>query len=140
MNNFTIEGRLISKGELETFPNSKKRSFIIEVEDKSYREQPEFLLWNEKAELFDVSLGSLVEVSFGLVGRTINKRDGGTFQKTELKAWKVVVKEEGADQQAYAPKTYPKGKETATISDPSLLDDNNPYAHKDDFDESQLPF
>ena len=123
MNNFTIEGRLISKGELETFTNSKKRSFIIEVEDKSYREQPEFLLWNEKAELFDVSLGSLVEVSFGLVGREITKRDGGKFQKTELKAWKVVVKEESANQQTYAPKTYPDGKVDAPKSDVSELDD-----------------
>ena len=105
MNNFTIEGRLISKGELETFTNSKKRSFIIEVEAKSYREQPEFVLWGEKAESFNIGLGSLVEVSFGLVGRTVMKKDGGTFQKTELKAWKVVVKEEGANQQTYAPKT-----------------------------------
>ena len=139
MNNFTIEGRLISKGELETFPNSKKRSFIIEVEDKSYKEQPEFVLWGEKAENFNVSLGSLVEVSFGLVGRTINKRDGGTFQKTELKAWKVVVSAAGESQQTYAPKTYPKGKEDATISDPKLLEEDNPYAHKDDFSED-LPF
>jgi len=125
MNNFTIEGRLISKGELETFPSSKKRSFIIEVEDKSYREQPEFLLWNEKAELFDVSLGSLVEVSFGLVGRTVMKKDGGKFQKTELKAWKVIVKDGDSNQQTYAPKTYPKGKETATTSDPKELDEFN---------------
>ena len=123
MNNFTIEGRLISKGELETFTNSKKRSFIIDVEDKSYKEQPEFVLWGDKAENFNVGLGSLVEVSFGLVGREITKRDGGKFQKTELKAWKVVVKEEGADQQTYAPKTYPDGKVDAPKSDVSELDD-----------------
>ena len=125
MNNFTIEGRLISKGELETFTNSKKRSFIVEVEDKSYKEQPEFVLWGEKAENFNVGLGSLVEVSFGLVGRTINKRDGGTFQKTELKAWKVVVIAAGENQQTYTPKEYPKGKETATISDTKELDEFN---------------
>jgi len=120
MNNFTIEGRLISKGELETFPNSKKRSFIIEVEDKSYKEQPEFILWGDKAENFNVSLGSLVEVSFGLVGRTINKRDGGTFQKTELKAWKIVVREE-ENQQTYTPKNYPGDKVDAKVSDTSEL-------------------
>ena len=131
MNNFTIEGRLISKGELETFTNSKKRSFIVEVEDKSYKEQPEFVLWGEKAENFNIGLGSLVEVSFGLVGREITKRDGGKFQKTELKAWKVVVKEEGANQQIYSPKTYPDGKVDAPKSDINELE----YR-----DSSSLPF
>lgn len=138
MNNFTIEGRLISKGELETFPSSKKRSFIIEVEDKSYREQPEFLLWNGKAELFDVSLGSLVEVSFGLVGRTVTKKDGGKFQKTELKAWRVIVKDGDSDQQTYTPKEYSNEKVDAKVSDTKELDEFK-FSTVSDY-ESDLPF
>ena len=79
-------------------------------------------MWKDRAENFNVSLGSLVEVSFSIVGRDVPKKDGGTFHKTELKAWKVEVKEAGTNQQTYAPKTYPDGKVDAPKSDVSELE------------------
>lgn len=136
-NNFSTEGILISKGELLEFGTSKKRSFIIEVEDHGYREQPEFVLWNEKAENFNVGLGSVVEVSFGLAGRDGKKKDGTTFHKTELKAWKVVVRE-AKNEAPLGPKNYDNEKVDATVSDTSMLGEDNAYAHKEDMDD--LPF
>lgn len=144
MNNFSIDGILLEKGVKREYNGGSNMTFIIEVEDKGYKSQPEFVTFNDNVgKLESMGLGSLVEVSFSLQGKDINKKDGsGSFHKTELKAWKLVVREAKNDNTPMAPASKDNEKHDAPISDTRLLEDSaNAYAHKDDFDDgSGLPF
>lgn len=142
-NNFTIEGTLLEKGVTREFTGGSSKTFIILVEDKSYKAEPEFfVLGDNVAKLDSVGLGSLVEVSFSLQGKDIPKKTGGTFHKTELKAWKFNVKEANNTNAPLAPQTGTyTGQTEGPISDTRLLEESaNAYAHRDDDDGPGLPF
>lgn len=140
-NNFNIEGILLEKGATREYTGGSNKTFIIEVEDKGYRSQPEFVVFGDNVgKIETMGLGSLVDVSFSIQGKDINKKDGGKFHKTELKAWKIAVKEANNANTPMSPAPKDNGMYDAPKSDPRLLDEDNAYAHKDDMSEDNLPF
>ena len=83
---YSIEGRVRSIGQLETFNNFKKIEFIIETTEEKYQQIIKFEVHNDKAEdaIKNLNSGDNVEVHFNLRGR---EWEGKVFNN--LVAWKI---------------------------------------------------
>lgn len=89
-----IKGKIIEIFEMQQVKDSfKKREFVVEyAENAQYPEYIKFELIQDKCSLVDnLSIGTMVDVSFNLRGRSWVNQQGVKQYFNSLQAWRVSV-------------------------------------------------
>lgn len=86
---FTLTGRIIHIGNIQTFNSTTKREFVISVQDGQYTQDIKLQTINAKTSITDgYKLGQDITVHFNINGRKWEK-DGKVDYFVNLNAWKI---------------------------------------------------